>query len=206
MNSTDINETRLIHKAQQNDTQAFGELVMAYQRFIFNLALRSLGNPQEAQDAAQETFLRAWQALPGFRGECRFSTWLYRIAVNLCFNRRPRLRRDLAAISMDASDEDGWDFPDEGGNPLHLVEHKEQRAFLHHAIECLPESYRLLVSMRYGQDLSYEEIAEVLGMPLGTVKTGLFRAKAQLKAALLAQLEARMEVMEWKNKAATSSI
>jgi RNA polymerase sigma-70 factor, ECF subfamily len=206
VNNTDIIETRLIQRAQQNDTQAFGELVMAYQSFTYNLALRSLGDPQEAQDAAQEAFLRAWQALPGFRGDCRFSTWLYRIVVNLCFNRRPRLRRDFAAISMDASDEEGWDFPDGGANPLQLVERKEQRAFLHRAIERLPEAYRLLILMRYGQELPYEEIAEILGIPLGTVKTGLFRAKAQLKSTLLDQPETRMEVKEWKKRTAASSI
>lgn len=204
MSIPEIEENRLVRNAQQGDTQAFGELVLAYQTYVYNLALRSLSDPYEAQDAAQEVFLRAWQGLPAFRAESRFSTWLYRITVNLCFNRRPRLRRELAAISMDAGDD--IDFPSEVDNPLSLVERSEQRAFLHRAIERLPESYRLLISLRYGQDLAYDEIARILGVPLGTVKTGLFRARAHLKAALQEQLTARREVMEWKHKTAESSI
>lgn len=201
MNTTATDESRLIRKAQAGDAQAFGELVTAYQRFVYNLALRSMGDPQEAQDATQECFLRVWRALPQFRGECRFSTWLYRVAVNVCFNHRPRILRDLAAISVDASIESGQDFPVDEDNPSWAVESSEQRAFLHQAVERLPGQYRLLISLRYIQELSYEEIAEVLSMPLGTVKTGLHRAKNLLKTELLERLETRAEnqkeVAEW---------
>lgn len=180
----DTTERRLVLEAQAGNTHAFGELVLAYQRFVFNLAYRALGDMQEAQDAAQETFLRAWLALPKFRAEARFSTWLYRITVNFCYNRRPRLRRELAELPIDEAP----DLPDDcaglGANPLNEVEKSEQRAFIHRQIDELQESYRLIISLRYQEELSYEEIAQVLNMPLGTVKTGLFRAKAQLRAAL----------------------
>ena len=195
----DNTEVQTIRKAQAGDAQAFGELVLAYQRFVYNLALRSLCDPQEAQDAAQEAFLRAWLALPQFRADCRFSTWLYRIVVNLCFNRRPRLRRDLAAISVEDGLSDEVDIPDGHTPPPQLVERMEQRAFLHQQVERLPESYRLLITLRYQNELSYEEIAAVLNVPLGTVKTGLFRARAQLKSALLAHQEPLQEATEWMN-------
>lgn len=180
----DTNEHRLVLEAQAGNTHAFGELVLAYQRFVFNLAYRALGDMQEAQDATQETFLRAWLALPKFRAEARFSTWLYRIAVNFCYNRRPRLRRELAELPIDEAPGLSDDCDGLGANPLNEVEKSELRAFIHRQIDELQESYRLIISLRYQEELSYEEIAQVLNMPLGTVKTGLFRAKAQLRAAL----------------------
>lgn len=183
MNSPDIEERTLIQKAQAGDAQAFGDLVLSYQRFVYNLALRALGSPEEAQDAAQEAFLRAWLSLAGFRGESRFSTWLYRITINVCFNRRPHLRRDLASLSID----DHEDLPGDDGNPSQSIETREQQSFLHAQVEKLPETYRLLITMRYQQELSYEDMADILNIPLGTVKTGLFRAKSQLKSALIAQ-------------------
>lgn len=197
MNTPANNESQLIRRAQAGDAQAFGDLVAAYQSFVYNLALRSLNDPLEAQDAAQEAFLRVWRALPQFRGESSFSTWLYRVAVNVCFNRRPRMQRDLAAISVDASIENGQDFPDDGDNPSRAIESSEQRAFLHQEVARLPDSYRMLISLRYVQELSYEEIAEILSMPMGTVKTGLHRAKNMLKSALLARQDSQKEAVEW---------
>lgn len=186
MSIADFDERKIIQKAQAGDAQAFSELVLTYQRFVYNLALRALGSPDEAQDAAQEAFLRAWLSLDGFRGESRFSTWLYRVTLNLCLNRRPRLRRDLASLAVD----DQEALPGEDDNPSQLIESREQRVFLHAQIEKLPETYRLLITMRYQQELSYEEMADLLNIPLGTVKTGLFRAKNQLKKALLERVHA----------------
>jgi RNA polymerase sigma-70 factor (ECF subfamily) len=194
-----MNEALLIQHAQAGSTQAFGQLVLAYQRFVYHLALQALGEPEDAQDAAQEAFLRAWLALPQFRAECRFSTWLYRIVMNLCINRRPRLKRYLAALSLENSEDSGMELPEEKATPPQLVEKMEEQAFLHQQVAQLPESQRLLISLRYQQDLSYEEIAEVLNLPLGTVKTGLYRAKAQLKAALLTRDKLPQEIAEWVN-------
>ena len=190
-------EQDLVRRAQAGDCEAFGELVLSYQRFVYNLALRALSDPQEAQDAAQEAFLRAWLALPNFRRDARFSTWLYRIVVNLCFNRRPRLRKDLAALPV----EDEPDLLDEFDGPAELAESREQQAYVHQQVERLPESYRVLILLRYQEDLSYEEIAGVLNLPLGTVKTGLFRAKAQLKAALINALAVQSVPMAVKEVA-----
>lgn len=183
-------ESQLILRAKHGDTQAFGELVLLYQVFVYNLALRALGDPNEAQDAAQEAFFRAWQAIPGFRGESRFRTWLYRIVINLCYNRHPGLRRETAQIPLEM-DEDLHSTGEPG--PERMAEAAERKALLQLAIDQLPISYRLLVLLRYQQDMAYEEIAAVMNLPLGTVKTGLFRAKARLRDALLN----RDEVLEW---------
>jgi RNA polymerase sigma-70 factor (ECF subfamily) len=176
-----IDEGTLIRRAKGGDTEAFGVLVSAHQQFVYNLILRTLGDPHEAEDLSQEAFVRAWLALPNFRQQSQFRTWLYRIATNLCYNRLPRLRRDMAAVG----DEEVMDVAgDESNDPTTRAEAQERRAFLHRQIEALPESYRLLIALRYQQELSYEEIASVVSLPVGTVKTGLFRAKARLRAAL----------------------
>ena len=176
-------EQYLIKRVQRGDHEAFAVLVTEHQGYVYNLALRVLKNEQEALDLAQETFVRAWTALPNFRGQSQFRTWLYRIVTNLCYNRLPKLRRSLSELG----DEVIAEIPETGinfGNPAQGVESRELRSHLHQAIDHLDENYRLLISLRYQNELSYEEIATMLNLPLGTVKTGLFRAKEQLRRAL----------------------
>ena len=176
-------ENNWLEKARAGDVEAFGALVLAHQQFVYNLAWRALGDEQEAQDAAQEAFVRVWQALPNFRGQAQFRTWLYRIVTNVCYSRLPRLRQQLAALGDVEMGERAGRRP--RLEPSAQVEASEQRAFLWQQIEALPESYRVLVLLRYQQGLPYEEIASVLSLPLGTVKTGLFRARARLREALV---------------------
>ena len=187
----EINEAQLIRQARLGDPEAFAALVTLHERFVYNLALRTLGNSEDAADMAQETFVRAWQALPSFRADAQFRTWLYRIVLNLCINRMPRLRRELNDLTQDEI----IDIPEPASSaldPLAQLEHQEQRTFLHREMDRLPEQYRLLVSLRYQHELSYEEIAALLALPVGTVKTGLFRAKARLRETLSAfEKEAR---------------
>ena len=179
----DVLEQHLIQRAQKGDQEAFGALVTEHQRYVYNLALRVLRNEEEALDLAQETFVRAWTALPNFRGQSQFRTWLYRIATNLCYNRLPNLRRSLNNLGDDVISEiPGTDLPFD--NPAHGFESRELRGYLHKAIDELDENYRLLISLRYQNELSYEEIGTMLNLPLGTVKTGLFRAKEQLRRTL----------------------
>ncbi len=174
------NEAGLVRRAQAGETQAFAAPLMEHQRFVYNLALRSLRNPQEAEDVAQDAFVRAWQALPRFRGQSRFQTWLYRIVVNLCFTRLPRLKRELAALS----EEEAFALPAESfSDPAAGIEREEERRFLFQQIEALPESSRLLVTLRFQQEFSYEEIASIVNLPLGTVKVGIFRARQRLREA-----------------------
>ncbi len=176
-------EHSLIRRAQKGDQEAFAALVAEHQCYIYNLALRVLKNEEEALDIAQETFVRAWTALPNFRGQSQFRTWLYRITTNLCYNRLPGLRRSLNELGDDVI----YETPETSmvfDNPARGFESRELRSYLHQAIDELDENYRLLISLRYQSELSYEEIASTLNLPLGTVKTGLFRAKEQLRRAL----------------------
>ena len=178
----EVAERDWIERARAGDTEAFGQLVIEHQHFVYHLALRTLGDPHEAEDAAQEAFVRAWRALPNFRGQARFTTWLYRIVTNLCYNRLPRLRREVNAIGDEALPDllDDSSHSDPGSG----LESEERRAWLHTEIERLPASYQLLVTLRFQRELPYEDIAAITGLPLGTVKTGLFRARARLREAL----------------------
>ena len=179
------NETSLIQKAQKGDHDAFAALVDEHQLYVYNLALRVVKDENEALDLTQETFVRAWTALPNFKGQSRLHTWLYRIVTNLCYNRLPNLRRSLNDLGDDVME----DTPETKFNaPADEFESNETRRHLHQAIENLDENYRLLISLRYQNELSYDEIAATLNLPLGTVKTGIFRAKEQLRKSLV-QLE-----------------
>ena len=176
-------EEHLVQRARNGDHEAFAALVTGHQGYVYNLALRVLKNEEEALDLTQETFVRAWTALPNFRGQSQFRTWLYRIATNLCYNRLAGLRRALSDLGNDviaALPETSPLFDD----PAHALEARELRSYLHNAIDELDEKYRLLISLRYQNEMSYEEIAGLLNLPLGTVKTGLFRAREQLRRAL----------------------
>jgi RNA polymerase sigma-70 factor (ECF subfamily) len=175
------NEPALIQRAQKGDHDAFAALVNEHQLYIYNLALRVVRDENEALDLTQETFVRAWTALPNFRGQAQFRTWLYRITTNLCYNRLPGLRRSLNDLGDDVMGE----IPETNvDNPAQKFEWNEIKAHLHKAIDNLDAHYKLLITLRYQNDLSYEEISSTLNLPLGTVKTGLFRAKEKLRLAL----------------------
>lgn len=174
-------EQSLIQRAQNGDHDAFAALVDEHQRYVYNLALRVVKDENEALDLTQETFVRAWTALPNFRGQSQFRTWLYRITTNLCYNRLPNLRRSLNDLGDDVMEE----IPETTfDNPAHEFESSETKMYLHKAIESLDANYKVLITLRYQSELSYDEIASTLNLPLGTVKTGIFRAKEQLRRAL----------------------
>jgi len=176
------NEAALIQRAQKGSHDAFEALVDEHQRYVYNLALRVVKDENEALDLTQETFVRAWTALPNFKGQSQFRTWLYRIVTNLCYNRLPNLRRSLNDLGDDVMEE----IPEPNFNtPAHEFESNETRRNLYQAMENLDENYRLLITLRYQNELSYEEIASTLNLPLGTVKTGIFRAKEQLRKRLV---------------------
>jgi len=178
-------EATLIRRAQKGDHDAFAALVDEHQRYVYNLALRVVKDENEALDLTQETFVRAWTALPNFKGQAQFRTWLYRIVTNLCYNRLPNLRRSLNDLGDDVME----DIPESNfNNPVRETESNETYKFLHRAIDDLDANYKILITLRYQHELSYDEIASTLNLPLGTVKTGIFRAKEQLRKTL-AQLE-----------------
>lgn len=148
-----------------------------------------LGDREEARDATQEIFLRALEALPGFRGESALSTWLYRIAANTCIA-RSSIRRQRRTREVPADD---WDHPDERSpSSLELVEKGQRDAVLHQAVSELPEPYRLVIVLHYFQELTGAEVAQVLKVPEGTVKARLFRAQRLLQRKLNSRGERRI--------------
>ena len=167
----------LVQRAKQGDEQAFEVLVNQNAQYVFNLAIRLVNNPAEAEDLAQEAFFRAWKSLPNYRVEARFRTWLYRIVTNLCYDRLPKLKRELSDMEIEGS----IDLKEDDLGPERSLLSMELEIELHSAIEELPESYRLLITLRHLQEMTYTEIAEVTGQPLGTVKTGIFRARQLLR-------------------------
>ena len=175
------NEADLVRRCQQGDEGAFRELVEQYKDLVFALVSRSVRDRAHAEDLAQEVFLRVYRGLPYFRGEARLSTWLYRIVVNLCA--QERARRGGAEVSLDAPDEQGR-LPREPGREDRALGDLELRDRLEKAIRRLPAPYRVLIAGHYLQGVGYEELAEALNMPLGTVKTQLHRAKRRLRYLL----------------------
>ena len=181
INDVSATEEQIVTRAQQGDPAAFEALVNMHAQYVYNLALRVVQDPQEAEDLAQEAFLRAWRGLPAFCGQAKFRTWLYRIVTNLCYNHLPRIKRELTSLVPDI---EAIGLPDDRQSPESGFLNSEIREYLHTAIWELPESNRLLITLRHLQGMSYKEISQVTGMPLGTVKTGMYRARQILKGAM----------------------
>ena len=170
----------IIARARRGDAGAFEQLVEMYRDQVFRLALRMCGNEADADEVAQEAFLSAWRALPCFRGESKFSTWLYQLTTHAAID---LLRREKRQI--DAEDIAEIDAPDGAPSPQQLAEQAETQQAVRQAVLQLPEEQRQVLLLRFLQELSYEEIGQALQLPPGTVKSRLNRAKAQLKNILL---------------------
>ncbi|MCB8977823.1 MAG: sigma-70 family RNA polymerase sigma factor [Ardenticatenaceae bacterium] len=180
-------EQQLLHQARQGDetsAAAYGELVRRYQTAVFNAAYRLLGRRVEAEDAAQEAFLRAYRALDRFDLERPFAPWIKRITTNLCLNwlESDRVKPQLLAAEMGRDDRpvsmDDW--AQTAPSPEQTLVRAEQATRLHEAIWALPPQYRAVIELRHFQELSYEEMAEALERPLSSVKSDLFRARKLL--------------------------
>ena len=183
---------RLVQQAQAGDDQAFVALVDKYRDSIYNYVARMLHDRTEAEDIAQEAFVRAYQALPEFRGASSFQTWLYRIASNLAIDAaRRRGRRRTLSLEEPVSTDDGdvaREFPDEQPGPFEQVRSSEVQQMVREAITELSPKLRAVVALYDLQGLSYQEIADILGCPVGTVKSRLFNARNQLHEKLVARL------------------
>jgi RNA polymerase sigma-70 factor (ECF subfamily) len=171
---------RFLDRLRAGDAPAFEELVMTYQHRVFGVALRMLGNRAEAEDVAQEAFVRAHRALGEFRGDAKLSTWLYAITSRLCLNRLASGERRMTRQGEDAL----LRLSDAGPRPDAAQERRELETALGRAIAELPEDRRIVVVLRDLEGLSYEEIAQVLELELGTVRSRLHRARAELKEKL----------------------
>ena len=178
-------EDRWVAAARKGDPDAFESLVRAYEKRVYALALRMCGNPQDAAEAAQEAFLAAWQGLPRFRGEASFSSWLYRLTSNACIDllRREKHHRAAAGPSLD-DDALPLELPDTAPSPQEQAEREELREAIEEGLQSLSPEHRAVLILREMQQLSYEEIAAVLELDLGTVKSRISRGRKQLCAFL----------------------
>ncbi len=175
----------LLARCIQGDSQAFAQLVASVQTYVYNLAYRLLHDEDEAHDLAQDALLRAWRTLPSFRGESRFTTWLYRLVVNLGLNRLARLQRRHEAPLEGPLPPDPSPL---GADPREIVGAAERRRLIWQAVDALPDKYRVAITLYYQHECSYQEIADILQLPINTVKTHLARARHQL-ASQLAHLQ-----------------
>jgi len=180
-----VNEDiELIERHLAGDGDASQQLVQKYEQMVFALASQMLGRGEEVRDAAQEVFLNVLKALPRFRGESALSTWIYRIGVNTCIARSKQGKRQRA---REVVEEESFDLIPEGQpSSLERLERKELEGQLHRAIGELAEEYRAVIVLHYLQGMGYEQIAQVLAVPMGTVKVRLFRAKRLLQRKLKA--------------------
>lgn len=174
----------LVRAAAQGDEEAFAQLVRQYEDKVYHLALRMCQNPEDAWDVAQEAFLAAWRGLPNFRGEAGFSTWLYRLVNNAAIDHLRKAKKQQLAVSLD-DEELGLDTPDTAPSPHQAAEGKELQQAVADGLRLLSDDHRHVLVLREVQQMSYEEIAQVLSMDIGTVKSRLSRARNSLRKILL---------------------
>ena len=182
----DRQEQNWIAAAQKGDQSAFEALVRLYEKRVYALTLLMCKNPADAEEAAQEAFLAAWQGLAFFRGESSFSTWLYRLASNACVDVLRREGRHRSAAGPSLNDEETViDVADDAPSPHALAERAELRQQIEEALSALPEDYRQVLILREMHQRSYDEIAEILALDLGTVKSRINRGRKRLRKILL---------------------
>ena len=176
-------EAALVQRIQNGDADAFAVLMEEYQKKVYLLALRTVGNQQDAEDMTQEAFLRAYRSIHSFRGDSKLSVWLYRLTTNLCIDLlRSRGRKPTVSLTVEDNDEDTQelDVTDERYDPEEIFQRRELQRAVQRGLAALPEDYRVILVLRELEGLSYAEIGEVLGLEEGTVKSRLFRARKKL--------------------------
>lgn len=187
-------DQQLVQRVQQGDRRAFDLLVLRYQQRIVKLIMRYVRDPAEAQDVAQEAFIKAYRALPGFRGESAFYTWLYRIAINTAKNHLAALQRKPVDYEIDLQDPANYELNaqlrDEE-TPEGLAMQEELRRTVERTIASLPEDLRTAIMLREIDGLSYEEIASAMDCPVGTVRSRIFRAREAIDRSIDAMTGAK---------------
>ena len=189
-----MEENTLIERCQQGDLKAFDRLVDKYASWVYQIAFRMTNDRDDADDIAQEAFIRAFSAISKFKQRSSFSTWLYRIAVNVCHDELKRRKRAPQPMSALQSEDDSEDpiaqlAANESSDPAEIVEARERQRAVQQAIGSLPEHYRMVLILRDLQGLSYEEIAQVVGDRVGTVKSRINRARLALREKLEPNME-----------------
>ena len=181
-------DRELVLRCLKNDQAAYRRLLEKYRRPVYGIVRRMIPDDEDARDLAQEAFIRAFRNLDQFDPERRFSSWLFRIAHNLCIDHYRRRKLDLVPmVRRGDGEEEPWDLPDGTPGPGEEFSDRERSRKLILAVESLPPAYRSVIVLRHQQGLAYEEIAEVLELPLGTVKARIHRAHRLLKEKLTRQ-------------------
>lgn len=182
-------EKYLLEKSKNGDVEAFEYLVNKYQKKVFNIALRMMGNYDDAGELAQEAFIKIFKSIKSFKEESTLSTWIYRIATNVCLDEmRKRKKRWILSLDEEIQAEDGEiqrQVEDHAPTPDIIAEINDTKSVINKAIEKLPEDYRTVIVLRDLQGFSYEEIAKIIDKPDGTVKSRINRARKELKEILL---------------------
>jgi RNA polymerase sigma-70 factor (ECF subfamily) len=177
---TDTGDLSLVRRVQKGDKAAFDALVLKYQHKVLKLVQRYVRDPSEAEDVVQDAFIKAYRALPAFRGDSAFYTWLYRIAINTAKNALVSAARRPMSFDLDAQDAAGADFQarlKDTDTPERLLLTEEIRSTVNRAIDSLPEDLKTAIVLRELEGLSYEEIARTMECPVGTVRSRIFRAR-----------------------------
>ena len=189
MISTREADAELVQRVQAGDKQAFNLLVSKYQRRVIRLLSRLIRDPAEIEDVTQEAFIKAYRALPNFRGDSAFYTWLYRIAVNTAKNylaaqgRRPRTVSEFQG-GEDGESFEAMDVVEDNNTPESAMLTRQVAETVNRAIEALPEDLRTAITLREIEGLSYEEIAQAMSCPIGTVRSRIFRAREAISEEL----------------------
>ncbi len=180
-------DSRLIQSALKGDEKAYETLLKKYKNLVFTIMMKMVRNPQEAEDLTQEAFMKAFNSLSSFNEEFAFSTWLMKIATNNCIDylRKRKLKTYSINEPIQYKDEQiEVEIPDEEPSPEKSVLQSERKKLIEEAIDQLPERYRYVIILRHKEEKSYEEISEILNLPLGTVKAQIFRAREVLNKKL----------------------
>ena len=181
-----VDERELVERCRSGDERAFQELIEGYKDLVFALIARTVQDRSRAEDLAQDVFLRIHRGLPYFRGEARLSTWIYRIVANVCVHEQTRPGAHAPTLSLDDEKTSARVTPSAADRQFGDLELRDR---LEKAIARLPPNYRLLIAAHYLDGVLYEDLAEALDLPLGTVKTQLYRAKQQLRRLLETELK-----------------
>lgn len=179
-------EQKLIRRIQNGDHEAFAELIKLHETQVYNLCLRMCGNPEDASDLSQEAFIKAWRGIRFYKFESQFSTWLYRLTTNVCIDfLRKQKRRPTVSLTIEEEGESAeLEIADPAPSPEEQTIHMERSRAVAKAMGQLEEEFRMVLTLRIVDDLSYEEISDILNLKVGTVKSRLARARLKLKKLL----------------------
>lgn len=183
-------ESMLIEKSIQGDVASFEQLIVKYNRYVYNIAFRMMGNEEDAKDMSQEALIKAFKAIGQFKREANFSTWLYRITINVCKDEMRKRKEHVLSYDVENQDEGSMkeNIKDESTNPILIYEQLELKETIESALNKLSEDSKAVVVLKDLLGYSYEEIGTILDIPVGTVRSRLNRSRSALKSILQVQL------------------